>query len=199
MAPDRFAKAIKAIDAANAEDPTRVTVRGQVRPKELAHAELITEWITRLRPDASEALLLAARAHHIQRWVSPRSTYPDGRAGYLRWRRDLSLRQAEAVGRLLTDASYDELTIERVQTIVRKHNLASDPDVQALEDAICLVFLETQCDDLAARLTRDRMVEVVRKTMAKMSPEGIALVAEVALSEDAKALIAEASASPSRS
>src|SRR5580704_352617 len=158
MGRDRFARAIAAIDAANGDDPNRILVRGEIRPKEQAHAELVTEWVVRLRPEPSEALLLAARAHHLRRWTSLRASYPEGRAGYLRWRRDLSQRQAAGVGALLDDAGYDELTIERVQSIMRKRDLASDPDVQALEDALCLVFLETQCDDLASRLDRPHMV-----------------------------------------
>jgi hypothetical protein len=194
MDRERFARAIASIDAANAEDPVRLVVRGELRPKELAHAELVTEWVVRLRPDPPEALLLAGRAHHIRRWVSPRSSYPDGRAGYLRWRRDLSQRQAADVGRILDEAGYDELTIERVQDIVRKRNLAGDPDVQALEDAMCLVFLETQFDDLAARLDRAHMVDVLRKTMGKMSPGGIAMVDRIPLSAAAEELVAEASA-----
>jgi hypothetical protein len=193
MAGDRFARALAAIDAANGDDPNRILVRGQLRPKELAHAELVTEWVRRLRPDPSEALLLAARAHHFRRWTSPRASYPEGRAGYLRWRRDLSQRQAADVGALLDGAGYDELTTERVQAIMRKRDLASDPDVQALEDALCLVFLETQCDDLASRLDRPHMVEVLRKSIGKMSPGGIAMVAEVPLSAEAQGLVAEAS------
>jgi hypothetical protein len=196
MAPDRLARAIAAIDAANHDDPNRILVRGEIRPKELAHAELVTEWVTRLRPDPSEALLLAARAHHLRRWISPRTSYPEGRAGYLRWRRDQSQRQAADVGALLDGAGYDELTIERVQAIMRKRDLGSDPDVQALEDAMCLVFLETQCDEMAARLDRGHLVQVLRKSIAKMSPEGIALVAQVPLSAKAQDLVSEAAAPP---
>jgi hypothetical protein len=172
VSDDRFAAAIAAIDAANADDPARIVVRGVERPKELAHAELVTEWVDRLRPDASEALRLAARAHHIRRWRVPRSSYPEGRAGYLKWRRDLHGVHAEEVGGILTDLGYDAATIERVQEIVKKRNLAKDPDVQVLEDALCLVFIETQFHDLAARTEADKMVEIVRKTLAKMSDEG---------------------------
>jgi hypothetical protein len=192
MFPDRLVGAIAAIDAANQDDPNRISVRGEMRPKELAHAELVTEWVKRLRPDPSEALLLAARAHHLRRWTSVRTSYPEGRAGYLRWRRDQSQRQAADVGALLDEAGYDELTIERVQAIMRKRDLSSDPDVQALEDAMCLVFLETQCDELASRLDRPHMVEVLRKSMAKMSAEGIAMVAQVPLSAEVSDLVAEA-------
>jgi hypothetical protein len=169
---DHFERAIAAIDAANAEDPNRVLVRGVERPKELAHAELMTEWIGKLRPDAGEALLLAARAHHIRRWTTPRSDYPEGRRGYLRWRTGLHKLHADEVGVILAGEGYDEATITRVQDIVRKRDLAHDPDVQALEDALCLVFVETQFHDLAARLDEEKMVDVVRKTLAKMSDRG---------------------------
>lgn len=194
MVPDRLVRAIAGIDAANRDDPNQILVRGEMRPKELAHAELVTEWVTRLRPDPSEALLLAARAHHLRRWASLRTSYPEGRAGYLRWRRDQSQRQAADVGALLDEAGYDELTIERVQAIMRKRELSSDPDVQALEDAMCLVFLETQSDELASRLDRPHMVEVLRKSMAKMSTEGIDMVAQVPLSAEVQGLVAEAAA-----
>jgi len=172
MTEDRFDRAIAAIDAANADDPARIVVRGVERPKELAHSELMTEWVQRLRPDADETLLLAARAHHIRRWTVPRTSYPEGRAGYLKWRRDLHGVHAEEVGRILTDVGYDAGTIARVQEIVKKRNLAKDADVQVLEDALCLVFIETQFHDLAAKTEPDKMVDIVRKTLVKMSDDG---------------------------
>ncbi|MDP9069922.1 MAG: DUF4202 domain-containing protein [Actinomycetota bacterium] len=172
MDQERLRKAIDAIDATNAADPNRILVEGEERPKELAHAELVTEWVRRLRPEAGEPLLLAARAHHLRRWAVPRSTYPEGRAGYLRWRRDLHERHAAETAEILRDAGYDEATVARVGDIVRKRNLKSDPDVQALEDALCLVFLQTQFHDLADRLEHAKTVEVVRKTLAKMSDDG---------------------------
>ena len=171
MGSDRFERAVAAIDAANAEDPTRVVVRGVEQPKEVAHAGLATEWLERLRPDASEALRLAVRAHHLRRWAIPRHSYPDGRPGYLRWRTALKQLHAAEVGRILGDVGYDAETIERVQDVVRKRGLGTDPEVQVLEDVLCLVFLETQLHDLAAKLAPDHIVEVVRKTLPKMSDE----------------------------
>ncbi len=141
----------------------------------------MTEWVRRLRPDPSDALLLAARAHHVRRWDVPRDSYPAGRAGYLRWRRALHDHHARLVGEILGEAGYEVATIERVQEIVRKRNLARDPDVQALEDALCLVFLETQFDELAARLDPEKMDDVVDKTLAKMSDEGRRLAVEAGL------------------
>lgn len=189
---DRFERAVAAIDAANAEDPHTITVGGRPRPKELAHAELMTAWVRRLDPGADEAQLLAARAHHLRRWALPRSSQPPGRAGYLRWRTTLGKRQAAEVGEILGGVGYEPATIERVQAIVTKRGLGSDPAVQAHEDALCLVFLETQLNATADQLGDDKVVDVVAKTAAKMSPAGLALVSELPLDDRARALVARA-------
>lgn len=189
---DRYERAIAAIDAANADDPSSVEIRGVTGPKELAHAELMTEWVLRLDPDASEPQLLAARAHHLRRWTVPRTTYPDGRAGYLRWRTALRKRHAAEVGVLLSQLGYDPPTIERVQAIVNKVALGTDPTVQVHEDALCLVFLETQLAETADRLGDDKIAEVIRKTAAKMSPTALALVADLPLRTTDRALVARA-------
>jgi len=193
MAPSaRLRAALAAIDDANVADPTLVTVRGSRGPKEIVHANLVTEWVLRLKPDADEALLLAARGHHFRRWTVPRSSYPEGRTGYLRWRKDLHGQHARELGVVLTDAGYDETTIARVQAIVRKDGLAraaADDDVQVLEDALCLVFLETQLVDIAARLDPAKLPGVITKTAKKMSPAGLALIAEVPLGAGAHRIL----------
>lgn len=190
----RFDTAIAAIDSANAADPNVVVIDGVERPKELAHAELVTEWVGRLDANATEEQLLAARAHHLRRWTVPRSSYPDGRAGYLRWRRALGRQHADEVGHILRDAGYPESTVDRVQHIIRKENLRSDPAVQTHEDALCLVFLQTQFDQLADQLGREKTIDVVAKTMRKMSPGGLAAARDLALSADQVALLDAAAA-----
>lgn len=194
MGAERFDAAIAAIDAANAGDPHTVELRGEVRPKEQAHAELMTEWVQRLDPSADEAQLLAARAHHLRRWSMPRSTFPVGRAGYLRWRTALRKQHAAEVGVLLTDAGYDAATIERVQAIVNKEGLAAgtDPAVQVHEDALCLVFLETQLASTTDLVGDEKMVEVIQKTAGKMSAAGLAHVGAIPMREQDRALVARA-------
>jgi Domain of unknown function (DUF4202) len=188
----RLRRAIAAIDAANADDPDTIEVRGEVRPKEQAHAELMTEWVTRLDPDAGEAQLLAARAHHLRRWSIPRSSYPDGRSGYLRWRTALKKQHAQEVGDILSREGYEPDEIELVQRIVRKDGLAHDPMVQTHEDALCLVFLETQLLDLADEQGDDKTVDIIRKTVTKMSERGIDAALALDLPERAVALVERA-------
>ena len=183
MTGERLARALAAIDAANADDPATIDVDGVTRPKEQAHAEMMSAWVVRLDPDADEAQLLAARAHHLRRWAIPRADYPDGRSGYLRWRTALKKRHAEDVGGILAAEGYDDATIARVQQIVRKEGLGRDDAVQVHEDALCLVFLQTQFDELIERLGHDKAVEVVAKTLAKMSEAGREVALGLPLSE----------------
>jgi hypothetical protein len=193
---ERFDRAVAAIDRANADDPNVLVVAGVERPKELAHAKMATAWVQRLAPAASEPLLLAARGHHLRRWAVPRASFPAGRAGYLRWRREQHRRHADELAAILTDCGYDDATISRVASIVRKEGLGRDPEVQALEDALCLVFLETQLGDVAARLDHDKLVDVLAKTAKKMSPAGLEAAASLPLDDAGASLLRAALARP---
>ncbi len=185
-------KAIESIDRANADDPNRISVRGAVHALAEVHGQLASEWVRRLEPAAGDAVVIAARAHHLRRWELARATYPEGRAGYLRWRRDQKARHARDVEQLLIDAGCAAAEIERVQALLRREGLGTDPETQLVEDAACLVFIETQLASTAARLDRDHMLEVIRKTARKMSPAAIALVGEIPLTADEQSLLADA-------
>ncbi len=194
---ERQRSAEAAIDAANAVDPTSVVVRGEARPLALAHGQYAAEWVAALRPDADELLLIAARAHHLRRWELPRSRYPEGKAGYLRWKRDQRQRHATDAAELLAPLGYDDDEILQVQAWIRRDQLATDHGSQAIEDAACLVFIETQLADVATKLDHDHLIEVIRKTAKKMSPAALGAVARIPLGDAERQLLAAALASPS--
>jgi hypothetical protein len=123
----------------------------------------------------------------------PRSSYPEGRGGYLRWRRDQKARHAHDVAELLVAAGYAPGDVDEVQALVRRDRLATDPGARAVEDAACLVFIETQLADIAGRMDHDKLIEVIRKTARKLSPAGAEAIADIPmLGETERALIAEA-------
>lgn len=184
--------AVGAIDAANAADPTTISVRGRVLPLALAHGRLAAEWVLTLHPDADELVLLAARAHHLRRWEVARRSYPAGRGGYLAWKRDQRQRHAVDVAALLETVGYPAADIARVQEMVRRDRLATDVGSQAVEDAACLVFIETQLADVAQRLDHDLLIGVLRKTARKLSPAGAAAIADIPLAAAERALLDEA-------
>ena len=165
----RFDDAIRRFDEANAEDPNTETVDGQPLPKELIYGHRMSARLAVFAPDAPETVQLAARAQHIRRWEAPRDSYPEGRAGYLKWRTELHKRHAEIAGGIMDDVGYDPDTIDRVQTLLRKRGLKTDPDVQLMEDVICLVFLEHYFHDFARKHDEEKLISIVQKTWKKMS------------------------------
>ena len=189
---DRYGAAVSAIDAANADDPTRIVVRGEEQPLALVHGRLAVEWVHTIHPDAPDEWLLAARAHHLRRWEVPRSDYSAGKAGYLRWKRDQRQRHGREVALLLVDAGYEPEVVERVQALVRRDHLATDPGAQAVEDAACLVFIETQLADVSTKLDRDHLIDVIRKTAKKMSSAALDAVGSIPLGATERQLLADA-------
>jgi hypothetical protein len=172
---ERFDRAVVSFDRANAEDPVSLNVDGMRRPRELVDAERLSAWVLRLRPDAPEPLRLAARCQHLRRWEIPRTTYPEGRIGYLEWRKALSRFHADRSSEILKDAGYDDDTVERVRTINQKRGIKSDADVQTMEDALCLSFLEHELDEFMAKHPQEKIVDILQKSWRKMSDEGHAL------------------------
>lgn len=165
----RFDEATARFDAAHAEDPHKDAC-GQ--PAELVYAQRMSAWLAKLAPDACEALRLAVRCQHIRRWAIRRSAYPEGVAGYRKWRMDEANAHALIAREILAQAGYDEATAQRVQSLVRKERLKQDPDAQMLEDVTCLVFLEHYFVEFAGKHDEVKLVRIVRMTWAKMSPKG---------------------------
>ncbi len=174
----RLERVLEAIDRANAADPTLETDDdGAERPAALLYGRRMSAELTRLFPDASEHLRIAARGQHIERWKSPRDSYPEGRAGYLAWRKALGAFHGARVAELMLANGYDEDDGERVTGMLRKQGIKRDAEVQMLEDVICMVFLRWYFADFAEGRETDQVVNIVAKTARKMSADGRARVA----------------------
>jgi hypothetical protein len=171
--PDaRFAAVIAAIDAANARDPNLVEVDGRREPAELVYGRRMSATLARLSPDASVPLQIAARGQHIERWTSPRKSYPEGRVGYLKWRKDLKDFHAQRVGEIMVAAGYGADDIARAGFLVRKEKLKLDAETQMLEDVVCVVFLEHYIDGFMAKTDESKLADILAKTWGKMSALG---------------------------
>jgi uncharacterized protein DUF4202 len=171
--PDgKLATVLAAIDAANVRDPNLVEVGGRREAAELVYGHRMSETLARMAPDAPEHLQIAARGQHIERWTIPRKTFPEGRAGYLRWRNELKAFHARRLGEIMTAAGYGADDIGRVGALVRKERLKHDAETQMLEDVVCVVFLEHYVGDFMAKTDETKLAGILAKTWAKMSEEG---------------------------
>lgn len=187
--------ALKAIDDANARDPNReMADDGTSQPAALLYGRRMSVWMDRIRPDAPEELRIAARGQHIRRWEIPRSEFPMDKAGYHKWRTTLYGFHADRVEEVMRRCGYEDETIDRARSIVQKKRIKSDPDAQSLEDAAALVFLEFHAAEFAARpdMTEDKLIDIVRKTWAKMSANGREAARHLSLPDPVRVVVAKA-------
>ncbi len=232
MTPN-FAKAMALIDAAHAQDPNQVPVKADLdqssstgsstadpnakphpNPEEeptstiayeLHYAHKMTSYLHQHTPQPSPLLSLAVRAQHLRRWEIPRSSYPDGRAGYFAWRTFLKKRQGELARDLCLDAGFDSPDAERVGSLIAKEGLKrggggggdgmgrdddDEEEVQILEDVACLVFLDDQFDEFERGIQdEEKILRILRKTWAKMGGRGRELALEMEMSGRARRLV----------
>jgi hypothetical protein len=184
-------RAARAIDEAHRGDPSPA----QGRAGELDYADRVSRWIARLVAAPSDALVLAARAQHLERWVIRRDAYPMDRTGYFKWRKAVQERQRRRVIEILRDAGCDDALGARVGALVAKASPRGDAEGQALEDAACLVFIESELAPFADEhpdYTREKFVDILQKTWVKMSPHAQALGREIPQPPPLADLIAEA-------
>jgi len=171
----QFERAAALIDAANAEDPNQEPHGEEPHPKELLYSQRMSEMIERYAPDADDAMKLAVRAQHIQRWKSPRDAFPMTRQGYHKWRSALYHFHAETAASLLAQAGYPEETLDRVRNAVGKRELKTNPDTQLVEDVAALVFIEHYMLDFAGKhpeYDEDKWLHIIRRTWNKMTGRG---------------------------
>jgi hypothetical protein len=187
--PARFAAALCRFDEENSHDPNSEMVAGVAHPRELIYAQWLTDWLLKLSPHASEELRLAARCQHLCRWKIPRDSYPMTRPGYLKWRADLKRFHADHAAEILREVGYPDTVITRVQDLNLKRNFPTDPESCVLEDALCLVFLEHQLADLAAKTADDKVITALQKSWKKMTPAAHAEALKLSYAPREKALI----------
>lgn len=179
----RLEKVLAAIDVYNQKDP---------HGREFPYSEKLSGWVLRLNPAPGEALKIAARGQHIGRWTIPRQSYPMDRGGYLRWREDMKRFHAKTVGDIMAKEGYAETEIEPVRQIILKKNFQTNPDAQTIEDALCLVFLEIQFEELRQKTPDPIMMDIIKKTWNKMSAKGKEAALAMDLPADHLALIQKA-------
>ncbi len=188
----QYTRARELIDAAHSAD---LTLAADGRPAELVYADRIEAWVQKLIPDASPLLLLAARCQHLERWSVPRKSFPEGKVGYLSWRKSLYIKQADRAGELMQQAGISSEEIAEAKTWISKSGLKTNAGTQALEDAAVLVFLENEIGTFAVEhgdYPREKFIDILRKSWRKLSPQAQEAAMRLRLSPAIASLIQEA-------
>jgi hypothetical protein len=131
-------------------------------PNEIFHAQRTAHWISYLKPDADEALLIAGVAHDIER-----AFYGDWKAGSsdadaLKKHQEQSATEIEA---FLRKESVQEDIIERVKYLVLHHEEGGDEDQNVLCDADSLAYFEEKALRNAKKAKENGHKEVMKKKL----------------------------------
>jgi hypothetical protein len=194
LAYERLERAFITFDAYNSNDPHIEKFEGEDHPKELLYARRMTERLNKYKSDVAEYIQLAARCQHIGRWEIPRSTYPMDKKGYLQWRNTLKAHHAKIADQILSSSGYDGETIEKVKSLLLKKELQTNADTQLLEDVICLVFVEHYLEDFAGQHDDEKVVDILKKTLRKMTPRAIEEAGKIPVSDRVGTLLGKAAA-----
>jgi hypothetical protein len=189
MKPTRFETAIALIDKANSEDVNSYQVGDIEYPKELLYSQRMSRKLLQFKPNASKALQIAARAQHICRWKISRDKYPMNRVGYLKWREALKKLHADLIADILRQVGYDEQFIDRIRLLILKKLIKKNEESQALEDTVCLVFLDYYFEEFAEKHADEKVIDILKKTWVKMSDEGQQVALKINFSKKANALL----------
>jgi hypothetical protein len=193
MQTNKLDQAFELFDTYNSKDPKKTLINNQEVPDALLYAQRMTKMLHEFETGASEQLKLAARSQHIGRWAIPRNQFPQDRKGYLQWRGQLKIHHAKIASEIMEKVGYDESTISKVKDLLMKKQLKQNPETQTLEDVICLVFLAYYFEDFSKDHEEGKLVNILNKTIVKMSEKGVAAALNLALSEKVKSLIGKAS------
>ena len=188
----RLQQVLALIDAENKQDPNQQLIGGQTWPKEYLYSVRMSSKQAEFAPEASELLQIACRAQHIKRWHVARASYPMDRAGYKRWRTDLGAFHGELTAQLMARVGYSTADQEQIKDLLLKKQLKRDPEVQTLEDIICLVFIDFYLADFATRHSEEKLLDIIRKTWGKMSPAGHTAALGLSLTPAVQALVGKA-------
>ena len=168
----RFNLAIAGFDALNKQDPNREIADGQEYAKELLYAMRMSAMLHCYMTDASEALQLAVRCQHIQRWKIARASYAMTKPAYLLWRNDLKNFHAATASTGLHEVGYDAALIRQVCALVKKEAPQTNTETQVLQDVVVLVFLAHYLEAFVADHSdyeTSKFVDILTKTLRKMS------------------------------
>lgn len=182
--------AFNAFDNYNSKDHHTEIFEGKEFPKELLYALRMSEKLQEYACEAADHIKLAARCQHIGRWEIPRNSYPMDRKGYLQWRSKLALHHSEIASGLLLECAFDNEEIEKVKFLLQKKELRQHhPDTQLLEDVICLVFIEHYLHEFSLQHDDEKVIDILKKTIQKISPKALAEAGKINMSEKVKVLV----------
>lgn len=111
-------------------------------PEDLVHAENVLEWVLKLKPDADEALQIAALAHDIDRADERRKVSRSDFNDYNAFKTAHANNGAMILKEILHKCHVEQSIIDESCRLVERHEVGGDPRSDLLKDADSISYFE---------------------------------------------------------
>ncbi len=136
-------------------------------PEEPFHSVNTLEWVLRLRPDADDALQIAALGHDIERACEDRRVSAKGYETFEQFKEAHALSSAQVMTEIMEDFGLDQAFTDDVARLVAHHESGGNEREEILKNADTLSFFQVclplYFDRHGPERTRKRMVWGFRK------------------------------------
>ena len=106
------------------------------------HSKNTLEWLLKIKPDADQALQIAALGHDIERAIEQRKVRREDFEQYDRFKAAHAHNSAEILKEIMLDCGVVETLIEQVYNLVRRHEVGGDERSDLLKDADSISYFE---------------------------------------------------------
>jgi hypothetical protein len=107
------------------------------------HAQKTLDWLLKLKPEADDAMQIAALGHDIERAIT-KITNKDLKdmSNYEKDREEHSLRSVKYLLEILEKYRFNKDFISKVSDLVSKHEIGGDSDSDLLKDADSVAYFD---------------------------------------------------------
>lgn len=125
-------------------------------PEDPIHSRSVLKWILRLKPDAGEALKIAALGHDVERAIESRKVKRENYDDYDEFKAAHASNSARILKEIMRECGVDDAQlIEQVYQLVCRHEVGGDPESDLLKDADAISFFEVNLPLYYERNTRE--------------------------------------------
>ena len=128
----------------------RIIARSPV-PEDPSHSKNTMEWLLRLKPDAGEALRIAALGHDIERAIEQRKVRRGDYKDYDEFKDAHALNSAKILEEIMKGCNLGKQLIEQVFFLVRHHEAGGNSRVEVLRNADSISFFHVNLPYYFAR------------------------------------------------
>ena len=117
-------------------------ISGSSVPEDPVHSKNTLDWLLKLKPDADEALQIAALGHDIERAIDQRKVRREDFEHYDQFKAAHAHNSAEILKEVMLNCGVEETLMEQVYDLVNRHEVGGDERSDLLKDADSISYFE---------------------------------------------------------